>query len=225
MNIAVAQHPEDPQQPVQQVHIPVQSREQITAQQLSILVQSAMHLANALLPSPVDPDEKPLKSLTTEVEIAAEHTIIGICAQIDKIVADDKRWSLKKHASLEQQISRVYKAHIRSLAEQSIALRATQRMPIELLYIREAGEWVCIMASGPSRDQLIGRGKYPADAIADFDRKFSGVNLNTNEQENQQSGVVSTRDKHPAANAKKRRNRLKNRKGDGSQPEGGLSQD
>lgn len=225
MNVAIAQRPDDGDdshgQPVQHVQIPVPSREQITAQQLGILVQSAMQLSNVLPPT-ATPDGEPLQPKNSEMDIAVETTIIGICSQIDKIVAENSRWGMQKHRSLEQQISRVYAAHIQSLKEQSIALRATQRVPVELLYIREADEWVCIMAEGRSRDQLLGRGKYPAEALADFDRKFLGTTQNTNEQENQQSRVVDTGNQHTSAHAKKRQHRRKHRKSDGTKPEGGL---
>jgi hypothetical protein len=112
------------------------------------------------------------------VVTAVEATVINICNRFDNLLADDSRWSLATHASLESSFKQVYTEHARMLAEQANAYAEINtphhKLKPALIKIPE-GSWIAYLGSLDRLEEaIVGVGNCPADAIAAFDSMFSG---------------------------------------------------
>lgn len=161
---------------VKQESIP--SRDSTTVTQISALL-AVIHSFQPylLLPHPNidDANSRNPPKLDGEALIAATATFIKTCEALDHIVCDATRWSLAQSDALYQAATEAQHQHKAFLLAQTQAAQTIKRPSYQLrptLAVFENGYvafWGDISSDGAA---IIGRGKTPELALADFDAAF-----------------------------------------------------
>lgn len=153
----------------------IPNRESIAEQQ----VNTALSMLHALMPYVLAPHrelhESP-KELDGGTECAAVTTFIKVCSRLDMMLDDVTRWKLEDHDKLYESIIETHRVQQNFVKEQTEAAKVVQR-PSYLLRPTLAvapdnfyvAYWGNISEVGGA---LIGRGRTPAEALADFDQAF-----------------------------------------------------
>lgn len=151
-------------------------KEEITDRQLGPILAVIRELQPYLLEDVVEPGGTPKdRSVDGGVESAAATTFLKACARMDSILDDESRWSLKTHNTLVAEMVKTQKAQQKFIEVQQASSENLQA-PHFLLRptLGIAGEgyvawWGNINVAG---EAIIGQGKTPNEAFADFDAAF-----------------------------------------------------
>lgn len=165
-------------------HAPVLSApapEQVTAQHVDNVLCILAELHHYLFPRPPvgpfessTPQETP--RLDGEANIAATTTFIKACSRLDAILDDPDRWTLDPHKALYAAINANYAQQFEFLKAQTAASNSICRpmflMKPDLARL-EDGSFIAYVGDITTPGcGLIGQGKTPAEAFADFDEAF-----------------------------------------------------
>jgi len=218
----------------------LQPQENITQAQVTHLLNIFIPACNFLLADKMhDADSADVGGKNDGgARMAIENTVINVCSRLDTMLAEEPRWSLANHESLEDAFKQVYTQHARMLAEQANAYAEINsphhNLKPTLVKIPE-GSWVAFLGDlSHIEDAIVGVGSCPAHAIEAFDAMFAGevpenlqawlasrgVTLNKTEAEqktNEQTKIVDeNRTEHPPGPTKQRTNKPRNRKHPGT---------
>lgn len=150
----------------------MQTREELTAHQVSILINIVHTMRSVAFGSPIE-ESAPLK----ECQIAAENTLIKTCERLEMIVEDGKRWSLDQHREAHSAIIAAHKKQ-EQLVQANLELIEMHKRPSVILkpivatYMRKYFLAYFGKIEEPGM-AIIGRGNTPAEALADFDAAFN----------------------------------------------------
>lgn len=158
---------------------PVPLPEVVTADHLHNVLDVIAGLEPFLLNAPGDhlgaPETRRLDE-KSEAGIAAEATFIRACSRLDSLLDDPERWGLGAHQKLYDLLNANYAQQFEFLKSQTAASNSLSR-PFFLLKPElvqtEDGEFVAYFGNVSTPGMgLLGRGKTPAEAFADFDAAF-----------------------------------------------------
>lgn len=149
--------------------ISLQTREEITAHQVSILL-NIVHTMRSVVASGPDEGKQP------EYEIAAENTLIKACERLEALVEESPRWSMSQHNEIHKAIISAHKKQ-ETMMDANLELIELHKRPSSLLKPQIAtyanqyfiAFWGKLEEPGMS---IVGRGRTPAEALTDFDRAF-----------------------------------------------------
>lgn len=143
----------------------IPSREFIVEQQVAIVLAGVREMYPGLVNEDVP----------KEAKLAAEATFIGLCDRLDRIIAEDSRWSMKATTEFYEELVQTQKAQQEFLHEQAESVKIVRRpsyihrptlMRDESLFYAVWGDSTVAGAS------IIGVGATPNAALADFDAAF-----------------------------------------------------
>lgn len=161
----------------QRTQVPLPQRDHVVSQQIGTLLAAAnSFMAFIANTRPVDegPEVKPIDG---GVKCAVEATLIGVCDRIDKLMADDSRWSMDFQNTLEAQLSMLYKTHQDYMTESRDAVRKAgapqARLSPRLLRL-ESGTWIAFIGDPQGENSAIGMGNCVQDALDNFDKVIEG---------------------------------------------------
>jgi hypothetical protein len=223
----------------------LQPQENITNAQVSNLLSIFIPAFNFMLANPEVEQTHGGKN-DGGARAAVETTLINICNRFDAIIADEPRWTLTNHGSLEDSFKQVYQQHARMLSEQANAYAEINtphaRLKPSLLKLPD-GSWVAFLGDlNDINNAVVGTGTCPANAVAAFDAMYSGevpkelqewlaargVDLNkpTEQKTNEQIKTVDgTGLERPESPPGKRKVKPRNRKGLGPDGQVGGKED
>ena len=148
------------------------SQELATNQQIFSLLNILNQLTSTLRVDPEDPTDAKLDGGLSSAAVA---TGIAVCDRLDKILADDARWSVNQAANVEQAVIAVNEAQALQFRERAVTL-ADMRRPssryrpsvvrIQQFFIAFSGD---LQTPGAA---IIGRGDTPEKALRDYDDAF-----------------------------------------------------
>jgi hypothetical protein len=143
----------------------VPSREYITEQQVVIVLSAIREMYPGLMN----------EDCPKEARLAAEATFMGLCDRLDKIVADEARWSMTGTASFHDELIETQKAQQEFLSTQtaaaSIVLRPSYIHRPTLM--RDETNFYAVWGDSTTPGgSIIGVGATPNAALADFDAAF-----------------------------------------------------
>lgn len=176
-NLVAQQNPDNPRD--RRPLAPIPSRESTVSYQVATLLAAAnafmMFLANT---RDVSTEEPSVSKIDGGAKCAAETTLIGICDRLDKVIADDSRWSMALQDSLEDQLHQLYSAHTQSLVEQrhamALSVAPQSRLSPQLLRLNN-GAWAAFIGNPISnKDSVVGIGACVQDALDNFDLLVQG---------------------------------------------------
>lgn len=155
------------------------SRYIVTATQ----VHTLLNVAGMLMPYILQPHQE-LQNIPSshkidgEAALAAQTTFINVCDRLDKIVADESRWSLDAQKTLEASAAEVYEHHKALLREQIIATR-TLSSPHNryrpTLYKLKDGTYAAILGDiNDLENAITAVGDSPLAAMLAWDMIFEG---------------------------------------------------
>lgn len=142
---------------------------------LDILLGLQPYLLNAPGDHAGTPESRKLDE-KSEAGIAAEATFIRACTRLDTLLADETRWGLDTQKSLYSLLEKNYQQQFQFLASQTAASNNLSR-PAFLwkpeIVRTEDGDFVVYIGDVTSPGcGLLGKGKTPNEAFADFDAAF-----------------------------------------------------
>jgi len=164
-------------QPTAQLIFP--NREAVTTGQLQNAIGVCSMAVTALI-NPwrgfVDSEDAPKNP---EARIALENTLIKACDRLDKILSDDRRWSIDYQMGLEDEFKKSHAANLAFLESQrdaaaEVASPHFQHRP-KLAKSQDGQLWVAIL--GDEKDlpnAVVGMGRTPDEALREFDKNFQG---------------------------------------------------
>ena len=166
-------------QPTAQLLFP--NRENVTTGQLQNAITVCSMAVNALINpwqgfSNVSSEDAPK---TPEARIALENTLIAACNRLDKILADDRRWSIEYQMALEDEFKKSHASNLAFLESQreaaaEVASPHFQHRP-KLAKSQDGKLWIAIL--GDEKDlsnAVVGIGRTPEEALREFDKNFQG---------------------------------------------------
>ena len=110
--------------------------------------------------------------------MAAETTIINVCARLDAMLEEAGRWTLDSQNTLEAQLSALYVANTGMLNAQKAAydeLNSPHARLKPVLLKLGPSEWLAFCGDARNLDNaIVGMGGCPAEAIDAFDAIFKG---------------------------------------------------
>lgn len=166
----VAQLPEDNQPPEIQM---LPRREHLTAVQIGNILSVLNVLGAFLRQSDEENYGKPEQDGGVKSAVAASvyHTL----NRLDTIINDSSRWGLESHVAMERLIAANLKANI-SVAEQHAMTQEYLRLPHVAMRptISRLDDGSFIAYVGGIKDELIGFGDTPIEALAAFDAVILG---------------------------------------------------
>lgn len=146
-------------------------------------IHSLLHVAGTLLPYILNPHHE-LENVPNSHKLdggsaaAAQATFINTCDRLDKILADESRWSMEIQKSLEASLSEVYEIHKKLLTEQREAIRTLNAPHSRFkptLYALTDGNYAAILGDIKDLDNAIAAvGQSPAAALIAWDMIFRG---------------------------------------------------
>lgn len=145
----------------------------VTSQQLNALLMSVSTLYPGLLStSPVGG-----AVLEGEARAALEVTFMAICDRIDKLLSEDRRWTLDQNEMMEALFLKVYEKNLEAMTAQAEAAKA-MRSPAYLyrpaLLPTTDGKWAAVLGDITKPETcLIGVGDTPEMAYQAFDILFT----------------------------------------------------
>lgn len=165
-------------QPTAQLIFP--NREAVTTGQLQNAITVCSMAVTALI-NPwkgfvADGDETPK---VPEARIALENTLIKACDRLDKILSDDRRWSIDYQMGLEDEFKKSHAFNLKFLEAQSAAAEEVasphfQHRP-KLAKSADGKLWVAILGDESDvSNAVVGMGRTPEEALAEFDKNFKG---------------------------------------------------
>jgi len=120
-----------------------------------------------------DPEDHP--ELDGGAHAAAVTTFAKACDRMDKILEDDKRWTLTDHDALYASILKT-QTDIQRLNEENVTTLQQMRLPHRKYHPQFAisGDMFLAFDGDPNfpGGQIIGKGRTPKEALEDFDRAF-----------------------------------------------------
>jgi hypothetical protein len=158
-----------------QVNIP--NREVISQLQMQNLL-SAINTITSCLAHTAPHEEGNDAPRYVEAAIAAENSLINTCERLDKILAEDDRWSITGLKVLEEKLGALYDANRRLLEVRSAVEQQTQcpHMKYKPTLMRMGDGWAAIYGSPDFLDKsLVGYGDTPEKAFKCFDLLFDGT--------------------------------------------------
>lgn len=103
---------------------------------------------------------------------ALETTVIEITNRMDKMVADEKRWSIDGQEKLQEALTNAYQSADKL---QKLSALPHHRFKPTLMRMPD-GMWIAILGSlDDLNNSVVGIGEYPAQALSAFDDLFNGV--------------------------------------------------
>jgi hypothetical protein len=143
----------------------VPSREYITEQQVVIVLSAIREMYPGLIN----------EDCPKEARLAAEATFMGLCDRLDKIVADEARWSMTGTSNFYDELAETQKAQQEFLSTQtaaaSIVLRPSYIHRPTLM--RDDTNFYAVWGDSTiPGGAIIGVGATPNAALADFDAAF-----------------------------------------------------
>jgi hypothetical protein len=158
------------------------SRELMLANQVSILNSMGFLMVNVL--GATRPDESssiPGTRTDGGARMAAENTLANICDRMDKLIADESRWSQEYQTKLEEEHMRLMSAQIDMVRSQEAAANMLRtpsyRFRPTLCKLIDGG-WAAILGDiNDIGNAIVGQGFTPELALKDFDSVFSTVTL------------------------------------------------
>lgn len=150
----------------------IPSREFITEQQVHIV----LHAINALQPFVLTPiPEDGTTRPGSEGRIAADNTLVALCSRLDKIMEEESRWSMSGTVDFYAELAKTQKIQQEFLVEQARAAKMVT-LPHYLLrptLARDSLNFYAIWGDASKEGaSIIGIGKTPNEAMADFDAAF-----------------------------------------------------
>jgi len=207
---------------------PIPNRDVTVSQQVGTLLAAAntfmAFLANTRDIIKEEPEVSPIDG---GAKCAAETTLIGICNRLDKVMADESRWSMDLQNTLEAQLSQVYTEHTRNLVEQrhatALAVAPQSRLAPQLTRLSN-GMWAAFIGNPSSeKDYVAGIGNSVQEALDNFDLVVQGKPvpfmeqwLKNYEQSNRQSVDGGTNP--PVENVERNPQQTTNRREAGEKP-------
>jgi hypothetical protein len=164
-------------QPTAQLIFP--NREDVTTGQL----QNAISVCSLAVTALINPwrgfsggEDDPKNS---EARIALENTLIKACDRLDKILADDRRWSIEYQMALEAEFKKSHAMNFAFLESQQkaadeVASPHFQHRP-KLAKSQDEQIWIAVL--GDEKDlnnAVVGMGRTPEEALQEFDKNFQG---------------------------------------------------
>lgn len=166
-----------PDQPRRPANIPTHL--QSTNGQLQALIAIADHLAPYILgiQNPLTGDKlEGHPEADGGAGVAASVTFCKVCDRIDRLLAEEKRWTLEPYDTLAESLQAIYVTQKAALDAQVTAYKEALRPCIQLkaTIFRIAGTnvWACAFGGAAGHPPLSGEGNTPEEAAADFDRKY-----------------------------------------------------
>lgn len=156
-----------------QLSLNIQSREELTAHQVGILL-NIVHTMRAVA-MPTGDDNAP----KSEHTIAAENTLIKACERIELLVEDNARWSLSQYNDTHKAILSAHKKQ-EQLMQANLELVEMHKRPSYQLKptIATYANQYFLAFWGKLEEPgmvIVGRGPTPYLALLDFDRAFHRV--------------------------------------------------
>jgi len=156
----------------------LQPQENITQAQVTHLLNIFIPACNFLLADKMHEADAPGGKNDGGARTAIENTVINVCNRFDILLAEEPRWSLANHASLEDAFKQVYSAHARMVTEQANAYAEINsphhKLKPTLVKIPD-GSWVAFLGDlNDINNAIVGVGDCPANAIEAFDAMFAG---------------------------------------------------
>ena len=114
-----------------------------------------------------------------EARIALENTLIKACDRLDKILSDDRRWSIDYQMGLEDEFKKSHANNVAFLeaqrtAAEEVASPHFQHRP-KLAKSQDGQLWIAILGDENDLDNAItGIGRTPEEALQEFDKNFQG---------------------------------------------------
>lgn len=137
-----------------------------------------MHVLNGLNPfllgSPVMELDTPAK-IDGGVACAASVSFINLCSRLDVILADNSRWDTEMHDRLYASIENVQKAQVEFLKQQAESAKEVRRPCFQMRPVLASSgeEFVAVLGDiAKPGCYILGKGKTPNEAFADFDAAF-----------------------------------------------------
>ena len=164
--------PDDGKGKKEQLSFTMQTREELTAHQVSILINIVHTMRSVAFIAPLEEGSVP-----KECQVAAENTLVQTCERLQSIVEDNKRWALDQHREAHSAIIAAHKKQ-EQLVQANLELIEMHKWPSVILkptvatYMRQ----YFIAFFGKLEEPgmaIIGRGNTPAEALADFDAAFN----------------------------------------------------
>jgi hypothetical protein len=124
-------------------------------------------------------DDAPKNS---EARIALENTLIKACDRLDKILEDDRRWSLEYQMNLEAEFHKSHAQNLNLLESQATAAAEVASPHFQyrprIAKSQDGTVWMAILGDENDISRcIIGLGRTPEEALAEFDKKFQGKEL------------------------------------------------
>jgi len=164
-------------QPTAQLIFP--NREAVTTGQLQNAMMVCSTAITGLIHWHRDDEESKYTPQDSEARIALENTLITACARLDKILIDDRRWSIEYQMGLENEFKKSHASNLAFLesqqkASEEVASPHFQHRP-RLAKSEDGQLWVAIMGDEKDLDNaVLGIGRTPEEALAEFDKNFQG---------------------------------------------------
>jgi hypothetical protein len=146
-----------------QVAIP--SQEYITEQQVVILLSALREIYPGLMN----------EEFPKEAKLAAEATFLGLCDRLDKIIADEARWSMIATTNFYDELVETQKAQREFLSTQTAAASLVLRPSYihRPTLMRDETHFYAVWGdSTKAGGSIIGVGATPNAALIDFDAAF-----------------------------------------------------
>lgn len=158
-----------------QVALP--SREHISAMQVTNLLSIFGAMGNFLIYSANVEEEKGGK-LDGGVRMAAESTLVKVCAKLEEVIDEKPRWTAATYNDLESHLANIYKENARMLGAQAAAYEEVisphYRLKPSLVKMTD-GTWIAFCGDPTNLDNaLVGAGVSPQNALEAFDALFKG---------------------------------------------------
>lgn len=151
---------------------------EVTDQQLAILVRTVNQLTPFVLEGMVRTQANFEKELSMDggVSCAAAATIIDVLGKISDIAKDPKRWTIENVNDNQEDIREsiiIQKEMIQKTAE--LANRPSSQRDVKVGFAPDQNAWIAyIPSSNPNLVPLHALGATPEEALAEFDKVFTG---------------------------------------------------
>ena len=125
--------------------------------------------------------------------MAASNSLIAMSARLDKIIADDTRWSMLTQNTLESSLLSVHEAqkeYLRVQQKSVYFMKAPHARFHPIIARLEDGRWAAIYGDPATSQSIIGLGENPEAALKDFDEIFDGRNQQIHEEQQRKNNAV-----------------------------------
>lgn len=157
-----------------QLSLSIQSREELTSNQVAILLHIVNTMRGIVLMDPREGDAP--TRMDGETHIAANSAMVSACQRLEEITKDPKRWDLTQHSEVHKAILDVHKKQVEMLDENISLVRLHRRPSFRLqpTIVPYGREYFLAYWGDLHRGlAIIGRGATPEAALEDFDKAFA----------------------------------------------------